>query len=166
MGPPQSTQIKSGRPNFVHPAHSLGPLEERRLGILQIRVKSISVTQNVGKRPLGQILRQTSVRRGEATVPWPPPQTLKIKKCKTTLSKTCFQNAQRCVFLGVILQNFPGGMPPDPPRMVVSSALPLKLICDVTRLWWNLAPSRKFSAYATAQAALVWVYANTEWTAL
>ena len=23
----------------------------------------------------------TNVRRGEATVPWPPPQTLKIKKC-------------------------------------------------------------------------------------
>jgi len=26
------------------------------------------------------------------------------------------------------------GMPPDHPRMVVPSALPLKLICDVTRL--------------------------------
>ena len=41
-------------------------------------------------------------------------------------------------------------MPPDPPRMVVPSALPLKLICDVTRLWRNFAPPRKFSAYATA----------------
>jgi len=45
---------------------------------------------------------------------------------------------------GVILQTFPGGMPPDPPGMVV-----LKLICDVTRFWRNLAPSREFSAYAT-----------------
>ena len=36
------------------------------------------------------------------------PQTLKIKYVKTVLSKTCFQNAQKCVFLGVILNNFPG----------------------------------------------------------
>jgi len=42
--------------------------------------------------------------------------------------------------LGVILQNFPGGMPPDPPRMIVPLALPLKLICDITRLWRNFAP--------------------------
>ena len=54
------------------------------------------------------------------------------------MSKTCFQNARKCVFLGVILQNFPGSMSPPPPRMVVPSALPLKLICDVTRLWRNL----------------------------
>jgi len=27
---------------------------------------------------------------------------------KTELSKTCFQNAQKCVFLGAILQTFPG----------------------------------------------------------
>ena len=61
------------------------------------------------------------------------------------MSKTCFQNAQKCVFLGVILQNFPGGMPPYPPRIVVPSALPLKLICDVTRVWRNLAtPSEIF----------------------
>jgi len=33
------------------------------------------------------------------------------------------------VFFGVILQNFPGGMPSDLPRMVV-----LELIRDVTRL--------------------------------
>jgi len=38
---------------------------------------------------------------------------------------------QKCVVLGVILQNFPGGMPPDSPRMVIPSALPLKLI------WWR-----------------------------
>ena len=38
------------------------------------------------------------------------------------------------------LQNFLGDMPPDPPRMVVPSALPLKLICGVTRLWRNFAP--------------------------
>ena len=42
--------------------------------------------------------------------------------------------------LGVILKNFPRGMPPDPPRMVVPSALPLKLICDVTRLLRNFGP--------------------------
>jgi len=36
------------------------------------------------------------------------------KNVKTVLSKTCFQNAQNCVFLGAILQNFPGVMPPDP----------------------------------------------------
>jgi len=41
---------------------------------------------------------------------------------------------KNALFLGVILQNFPEGMPLDPPRMVVPSALPLKLICDVTRL--------------------------------
>ena len=78
------------------------------------------------------------------------PQILKTKKnVKTVLSKNCFQNAQKCVFLGVILQSFPRGMPPEPPRMVVPSALPLKLICDVTRLWWHLSPPRKFSAHAT-----------------
>jgi len=60
------------------------------------------------------------------------------------LSKTCFQNAQKCVFLGVILQNFPRGMSPDAPRMVMPSALPLKLICDVTRFWRNLAPLGNF----------------------
>jgi len=62
------------------------------------------------------------------------PQTLKIKIVKIILSKTCFQNAQKWVLLGVILQNFPVGMIPDLPRMVVPSALPLKLICDVTGL--------------------------------
>jgi len=46
------------------------------------------------------------------------------------LAKTCFQNVQKCVFLGVILQNFPGGMSPDSPKMVVPLALPVKLICD------------------------------------
>jgi len=36
-------------------------------------------------------------------------------------------------------------MPQDPRRMVVPSALPLKLICDVTGLWRNLAlPSEIF----------------------
>jgi len=60
------------------------------------------------------------------------------------LSKTCFQNAQKCVFLGVILQNFPGGLALDLPRMVVPSALLLKLICDVTRLWRNLPPLGNF----------------------
>jgi len=64
---------------------------------------------------------------------------------KTVLSKTCFQNAPKFVFLGVILQNFPRGMHPDPYRMVVPSALALKLICDVTRLLRNLAlPSEIF----------------------
>ena len=34
--------------------------------------------------------------------------------------------------------------------MVVPLALPLKLVCNVTRLWQNFAPPRKFYAYATA----------------
>jgi len=34
--------------------------------------------------------------------------------------------------------------PPGLPRMVVPSALPLKLICDVTRLWRNFAPLGNF----------------------
>jgi len=46
--------------------------------------------------------------------------------------------------LGVILQNFPGGLSPDLPSMVVPSALPLKLICDVTRLWRIFAPPEIF----------------------
>ena len=29
-------------------------------------------------------------------------------------TKTCFQNAQKCVFLGVILQNFFGACPGPP----------------------------------------------------
>jgi len=37
-------------------------------------------------------------------------------------------------YLGIMLQNFPGGMPPDPPIMVLPSVLPLKLICDVTQV--------------------------------
>jgi len=49
---------------------------------------------------------------------------------------------------------FSRGHAPGPPRMVVPSALPPKLICDITRLWRHttvtkLAPPRKFSAYAT-----------------
>ena len=35
-------------------------------------------------------------------------------------------------------------MPPDFPRVVVPSALPLKLICDVTRLCQNLTPLGNF----------------------
>jgi len=64
-----------------------------------------------------------------------PLRPQKLKKVKTVLCKTCFQNAQKCVFLGVILQNFPEGMSPDTPRMVVPLALSLKLICNVTWLW-------------------------------
>jgi len=45
-------------------------------------------------------------------------------------------------------------MPPDPLRIIVPSARPIKLICDVTRLWRNFAPPRKFSAYATVD----WYY--------
>jgi len=69
-------------------------------------------------------------------VPWPTPQTLKIKKCKTVLSRTRIQNAKTCVFLGVILQNFPGAC---------HDSTSLQLICDVTRLWRNFAnPSEIF----------------------
>ena len=46
---------------------------------------------------------------------------MRIFRCK------CVFLGVTWVFLSVILQHFPGGMPPDPPRMVV-----LKLICDVT----------------------------------
>ena len=73
----------------------------------------------------------TSVRRGGHCA-MVPPQTLKIKKCinSTRIFRCkCVILGVICVFLGVILQNFPGGMPPDPFGMVV-----LKLICDVTRL--------------------------------
>jgi len=46
-----------------------------------------------------------------------PPQTLKIKKFINSMRifrcKCVFLGAI-CVFFGVILQNFPGGMPPDP----------------------------------------------------
>ena len=48
---------------------------------------------------------------------------MRIVRCK------CVVLGVICVFFGVILQNVPGGMPPDPPGMVV-----LKLICDVTLL--------------------------------
>ena len=44
-----------------------------------------------------------------------------------------FPECTKMRILGVILQNFTGGIPPDP-------LLPLKLICDVTRLWRNFAP--------------------------
>ena len=54
---------------------------------------------------------------------------MRIFRCK------CVILGVICVFLGVILPNFPGGMLPDPSTMVV-----LKLICDVTRLWRNFAP--------------------------
>jgi len=54
-----------------------------------------------------------------------PPQTLNIKK--RINSMRIFRG--KWLFLGVILQNFPGGMPPNPPRM-----FGLKFVCDVTRL--------------------------------
>ena len=47
---------------------------------------------------------------------------MRIFRCK------CVFLGVICVILGGILQNFPGGVPPDPPTMVV-----LKLIYDVTQ---------------------------------
>ena len=65
--------------------------------------------------------------RGHCPPPW---------LCACT--KTCFQNVQKCVFLGVILQTFPGGMPPDLPPKV-----DLWHNTIVTKVW----PPRKFSAH-------------------
>jgi len=82
----------------------------------------------------------TSVWRG-ATVPWPPSEP-KNKKCINSMHifrGECALLGVICVFLSAILQNFPEGMPPYPPRMVG-----LKLICDVTRLWRNLPPLGNF----------------------
>jgi len=50
------------------------------------------------------------------------------------------------------LARFSRGHASGPPRMVVPSALHLKLICDVTGLGRNFAPPRKFSAYATGDS--------------
>jgi len=91
-----------------------------------------------------------------------PAQTLKIKKFINSMR--IFRCNLRifgviCVFFGVILQNYSGGMPRDPLRVVV-----LKLICDVTRLWRNLIPPREFSAYATGRmhasfrTLCIWTY--------
>ena len=44
-----------------------------------------------------------------------PPQTLKIKNMKTVLSKTCFQTAQKRVFLSVIFATFSRGHALGPP---------------------------------------------------
>jgi len=70
---------------------------------------------------------------GGGTAPCPlPPQTLKIKKCINSMRifrYKCVFLGVICVFLGGILQIFPGACPRTPPTMVV-----LKLICDVTRL--------------------------------
>jgi len=65
------------------------------------------------------------------------------KNVKTVLSKTCFQNAQKCVFLGVIYK-ISRGHAPDPPIMVVPSA-----------------PARKFSAYGYCQQSPLWKVSQT-----
>ena len=105
----------------------------------------------------------TSVSRGEATVPWPSPQTLKMKNCKAKPSSFSKSKAGFLRVFGVRpgfrsicerffgfreasdltgtkmhifrrnFENFSRGMPPDCCIMVVPSALP-KLICGVTRL--------------------------------
>ena len=178
---------------------------------------------NVGWFSPRDYVATNSVRRGEATVPWPPPQTLKIKNVKTVLSKTvvpnrgavapwgaicntqgcrelirfllyhwkdifkmspklnpncygfatrcrklyfrfvgcrkpkkvgnhwsktCFQNAQKCVFLGIILQNFPGSIPPVPLEWSYLRHFPQRWFvtshdCD------EICPPRKCFAYAT-----------------
>ena len=61
-----------------------------------------------------------------------------------SLVKALYQNllpecTKMCLFR-CNLAKLSRGHAPGPPRMVVPSALPLKLICDVTRLWRNLAP--------------------------
>jgi len=63
------------------------------------------------------------------------PSDLKNKKnLKTVLSKTFFQNAQKMRIFRCNFAKFSQGHLPGPPRMVVPSALPPKMICDVTRL--------------------------------
>jgi len=57
----------------------------------------------------------TNVGRGEATVPWPPPSDPKNKKMqKQYCLKLASRMHKKCVFLGVILQNFPGAPPRSP----------------------------------------------------
>ena len=105
----------------------------------------------------------TSVPRGEATVPCPAPQTLKIKNCKAKPSSFSKSKTGFLRIFGVypgfrsICERFFGfregfdltdskmrifrcnfgkffrGIPPDHPILVVTLALP-KLICGVTRL--------------------------------
>jgi len=60
----------------------------------------------------------------------------RLKSRKSIILKLASRMHKMHIF-SVILQNFPGGMNSDLPRVVVPSALPLKLICDVTRFWWH-----------------------------
>jgi len=60
----------------------------------------------------------------------------RLKTRKSIILKLASRMHKMRIF-SVILQNFPGGMNSDLPTVVVPSALPLKLICDVTRFWWH-----------------------------
>ena len=77
-------------------------------------------------------------RRGEATVRWPAPQTLKMKKSKAKPSSFRKSKAGFPQIFGIR----PGF------QFSVLWALPIKLICDVTQLCRNFGPPRKLSAYA------------------
>ena len=77
-------------------------------------------------------------------MPWPP-QTLRIKKCKNSIIQNLLPECTKIRIFRCNFAKFSRGHAPGPPRMVVPSVLPLKLICDVTRLWRNLAfPSEIF----------------------
>ena len=79
--------------------------------------------------------------------PLSDPKNKKIYKQYAYFGCKCVFLVVFRIFFGVILQNFPGGMLPDPPTIVV-----LKLICDVTLLCDETWPSpRESSAYATAE---------------
>ena len=73
----------------------------------------------------------TTVPRGEAFVPWPPLQTLKMKNVKQNQAVLAKAKLVFCEYSGFVLDL---DFSLKNPRMVMPSALPIKLICDVTRL--------------------------------
>ena len=122
-------------------------IRENYRQVPSIRENRVPTVREIGPLPLAY--------GGGGHCAMTPPQILKIKKCINSMRIfrcKCVFLGVICVILGGILQNFPGGVPPDPPTMVV-----LKLIYDVTQWWRNLVPPGKFSAYATGPTGPYWV---------